>query len=119
MRRLGMGYIAGLCLGLLLAGCNNGVQGGADQPVAGSAAGSPQIASNQTASRQRRTDLTHPLQSFCSKCHAAPSPRLHTAAEWPVVVRRMEHHRMDARMPPIPDAGRKVLLAWLQSHAKP
>ncbi len=29
---------------------------------------------------------------FCSQCHAAPSPSLHTAKEWAEVTGRMEEH---------------------------
>jgi len=59
------------------------------------------------------------LKLYCAQCHAPPSPRLHQADEWSAVVMRMEHHRLDARMPPVPDAARKQLLAWLQAHAHP
>jgi len=59
-----------------------------------------------------------PLQPWCAQCHAPPSPHLHKANEWPAVVRRMEHHRLDARMPPVPDDARKMVVAWLQKHAR-
>jgi len=97
------GYIAPLCLCvayLALAGCNNDARDT-------SAHGESAVSSVDVG----------PLQTFCAQCHVPPSPKLHTADEWPAVVRRMEHHRMDARMPPVPDAERKTLLAWLQSHA--
>jgi len=59
-----------------------------------------------------------PLQSWCAQCHAPPSPRLHNADEWPAVVMRMEHHRLDARMPAVPDDARRKVVAWLQKHAR-
>jgi len=31
----------------------------------------------------------------------------------------MEHHRLDARMSPIPDDVRKMMVDWLQKHAQP
>lgn len=59
-----------------------------------------------------------PLYPYCAQCHAPPSPRLHKADVWTAVVLRMERHRLDARMPAIPDAVREKLLAWLQQHAQ-
>ena len=39
------------------------------------------------------------LVSYCTQCHALPSPRMHAATEWPPVVARMtERMRMMARM---------------------
>ncbi len=118
-----MQYVAVLCCGLILAGCSNGAEDGAvhgaavhgDKAVAGGG-GQVASASQEAVSHRTLSDQTGPLQAYCSQCHAPPSPKLHSSDEWPAVVRRMEHHRMDARMAPIPDAGRKALLAWLQSH---
>jgi len=31
------------------------------------------------------------IQRYCNQCHNLPSPGLHTAAEWPTVVARMNH----------------------------
>jgi cytochrome c5 len=41
----------------------------------------------QSASSGAR-DFDH----VCAKCHALPSPKLHTAAQWPQVVERMRQH---------------------------
>jgi cytochrome c5 len=32
------------------------------------------------------------FEHVCAKCHALPSPKLHTAAQWPPVVERMRRH---------------------------
>ncbi|MDA8384339.1 MAG: c-type cytochrome [Betaproteobacteria bacterium] len=40
------------------------------------------------------------FEQFCSECHLAPSPSLHTAAQWPSVVARM-----NARMQAMEQAG--------------
>src|SRR5512139_4352060 len=36
------------------------------------------------------------LQAYCAQCHELPGPGLHTADEWPAVVRRM-NMRMQMR----------------------
>jgi len=93
-------YIVPLCLAL--AACSNGSR---DSSV-------HTMPDTQTAN-------AGPLQSWCAQCHAPPSPLLHKRNEWPAVVRRMAHHRMDARMPAIPAEAEKKLGAWLQKHAQP
>jgi hypothetical protein len=62
------------------------------------------------------------VSEYCTNCHAAPPPTLHTTQEWTDVIGRMEGHRADAgagagvRMP---DAEqRRELLAYLQTHAR-
>jgi len=95
-----LGYIVPLCL--VLAACGNDSRNSSAHTVSVTQAAN-----------------AGPLHPYCSQCHAPPSPRLHKADEWPAVVRRMEHHRMDARMPPVPDNARKKVVAWLQRHAQP
>ncbi len=66
------------------------------------------------------------LASYCTQCHALPSPRMHAAAEWPAVAARMtERMRMMARMggmmmgavrAPGPQEE-SALLQYLQEHA--
>jgi len=64
--------------------------------------------------------------SFCTQCHALPSPRMHAAPEWPAVVARMtERMRMMARMQGMmmgtiraPTRQQETsLLQYLQEHA--
>jgi len=93
--------MAPLCLCLVLTACDNDPGKALERPV----------------SAPRIVDVG-PLQLWCAQCHAPPSPRLHKRDEWPLVVRRMQHHRLDARMPPVPDDARKSVVAWLQKHAR-
>ena len=49
-------------------------------------------------------DLRHGrelVSRFCVQCHAQPSPRQHSADQWPAVVTRMEHYmaRRGGRVP--------------------
>lgn len=61
------------------------------------------------------------LTTYCAQCHELPSPAMHSATDWPSVVRRM-WLRMD-RLPPAlgvraPDEGaRAELLSYLMANA--
>lgn len=61
------------------------------------------------------------LQTYCSACHALPSPGTHSATDWPVVLRRMwlRTDRIDPSYEiPIPStAERLVLTRYLTEHA--
>jgi len=63
------------------------------------------------------------LTTHCSQCHDLPAPSMHSATDWPSVVRRM-WLRMD-RLPAglgvsIPDQGdRNTMLAYLAANALP
>lgn len=95
-----------------------------------------------------REDLPEPesrpaalLEAYCTQCHGLPTPQMHAADEWPILVRRMLaraitlEHRMggeategllsDLMMAgmsrsavPSP-ADRDTLLAYLEQHALP
>jgi mono/diheme cytochrome c family protein len=61
------------------------------------------------------------LQSYCVTCHSLPSPAMHSATDWPSVVRRM-WLRMDLLDPqyavPKPELGERiVLLDYLTTNA--
>jgi cytochrome c5 len=61
------------------------------------------------------------LAEFCTRCHNLPTPTIHSATDWPSVVRRM-WLRMDRLSPefgvPIPTpAQRQVMLAYLIDNA--
>lgn len=58
------------------------------------------------------------LTTHCSGCHAAPLPDVHTAAEWPNVVYRMQQHRMHQAYDPLPQEDVATLIGYLQRHAK-
>jgi cytochrome c5 len=77
---------------------------------------------------QRLEDLPDPasngaqgLQSYCTACHALPNPAMHSATDWPSVIRRM-WLRMDLLEPPfqvpVPELGdRLVMLDYLTANA--
>lgn len=96
----------------------------------------------------RREQLPEPesraaglLEAYCTQCHGLPTPVMHSAAEWPTLMRRMEarsrmlRHRMEGPhlqgalgerllqgmtssfVPP--PADRDTLLRYLRSHALP
>jgi len=53
----------------------------------------------------------------CSQCHAPPLPSMHTAAIWPNVIVRMQRHRLNRSMAPIPPADVDILRTYLLEHA--
>lgn len=62
------------------------------------------------------------LIRYCSQCHNLPGPGMHTAAQWPAVVERMDRRMqmmggmMDVAAPSRADLH--TLLAYLQRHAQ-
>ena len=55
---------------------------------------------------------------YCSQCHALPSPRAHTAQEWPLVVARMKQ-TMATQGKALPDNEQlEEILGYLQHYAK-
>ena len=95
-----------------------------------------------------REDLPEPesrpaalLEAYCTQCHGLPTPQMHAADEWPVLMRRMLaraitlEHRMGgeategmlsdllmagmARSAVPSPADRDSLLAYLEQHALP
>jgi cytochrome c5 len=61
------------------------------------------------------------LTRYCSQCHYLPSPRMHTAEEWPhVVVRMFNRMRMMSGMmgieSPSPEE-RQIIVAYLEAHS--
>ncbi|MDX8401185.1 MAG: hypothetical protein R8K47_00990 [Mariprofundaceae bacterium] len=54
---------------------------------------------------------------WCADCHRPPMPSRHDAAGWEKVVRRMQRHRVERGLGPIPDRDRAALLAYLAAHA--
>ena len=64
----------------------------------------------------------HLLQQFCMQCHNLPGPGLHTAAEWPQVLGRMNMRmQMMGGMMGVaaPDPVQlDILLGYLQRHAQ-
>ncbi|MEJ2688042.1 MAG: hypothetical protein P8124_12760 [Gammaproteobacteria bacterium] len=54
----------------------------------------------------------------CAQCHALPSPRQHTAAQWPGVVRRMERIMLSTGRPMPSRQTLEVIVKYLQDHAE-
>lgn len=53
----------------------------------------------------------------CSECHAPPLPSAHVAARWPNVIARMQQHRLQRSMAPIPVSDMLILRDYLLAHA--
>jgi len=53
----------------------------------------------------------------CSECHAPAQPSAHPASEWPGVIARMQVHRGQRSLGPIPAADMMVIRRYLESHA--
>ncbi len=58
------------------------------------------------------------FQHRCGTCHAPPDPRLRTAGEWEGVFSRMKKNMRDAGLLPLGEADQRVILAFLQRHAR-
>ena len=57
------------------------------------------------------------FMSTCSQCHGAPSPKLHTAKQWPRVVLRMKQH-MQSGKAEIPDpATTQQIVDFLKANS--
>ena len=57
------------------------------------------------------------LLAKCSGCHAAPHPRVHSAAMWPSVVHRMQMQIQLRAMAPLTDDEMTMLIDYLQANA--
>ena len=78
---------------------SGGMMGGGVQPPVG---GNATVSTSAVASE------------YCAACHALPQPTLHSADEWPLVVRRMEGYmRAQGRSVPSPEDERRIL-AYLE-----
>lgn len=64
------------------------------------------------------------VTTYCTQCHAAPSPALHTAAEWSAVTERMSSNMKSLNqggpnaVKLLNDTERKAILSYLQKHAR-
>lgn len=58
------------------------------------------------------------FQQACSRCHALPDPKLHTAAEWPGVVERMRKNMEVMGKPVITDQERDGIVGYLRMNAR-
>jgi hypothetical protein len=59
------------------------------------------------------------VADYCTQCHAAPSPTLHTRDEWASVEARMQEHIVAGPAVRAPSAGElQAILGYLQAHAR-
>ena len=54
----------------------------------------------------------------CSRCHALPNPKLHTAGEWPGVVDRMQANMRSMGKTIITENEKKTIVGYLTGHAR-
>ena len=60
------------------------------------------------------------ISTYCTQCHAAPQPTLHTAAEWASVTQRM-HARMSGGWTSVKtptEQEMQTIVAYMQKHAR-
>lgn len=55
------------------------------------------------------------FQLVCSRCHALPDPRNHSAQDWPTVFARMETNMTRMKVPPLQGTQTTDILLYLQS----
>ena len=55
---------------------------------------------------------------FCSRCHALPDPSIHTAAEWPAVLGRMELNMRNMGYGQMTKGQKTAILRYLQENAR-
>ena len=59
------------------------------------------------------------VTTYCTQCHAAPSPTLHTAADWASVTSRMQLHMSSSSGVKTPsEEEMRTILAYMQQHAR-
>lgn len=58
------------------------------------------------------------FQHYCSQCHALPSPRAHTAQEWPSVVARMKQTMSTQGKSPPDNEQLGEIIGYLLRYAK-
>jgi len=54
----------------------------------------------------------------CSQCHALPTPKLHTAKEWPLVVERMRGNMESMRRTVFTENEKKEIVGYLINQAR-
>ncbi len=60
----------------------------------------------------------HLFSQKCSRCHALPAPDLHTAAQWPAVINRMQAHMKITHLPELSDEEVSSIKSYLERNAK-
>jgi len=105
----------------LLVGCNQSGSGGhmmsGGMMSSGMMGQTPENNGGQPLPDQK-SQQAQLFQHYCSQCHALPSPRAHTAQEWPSVVARMKK-TMATQGKALPDNEQlEEILGYLQRYAK-
>lgn len=59
------------------------------------------------------------FQLVCSRCHALPDPRNHSAQDWPTVFARMETNMTRMKVPPLQGTQTTDILLYLQRASAP
>jgi hypothetical protein len=58
------------------------------------------------------------FKNTCSQCHALPDPKLHTADEWPNVVKRMRTNMQNMGKGVVTDQEMKEIVSYLATHSR-
>lgn len=60
------------------------------------------------------------ITTYCTQCHAAPSPTLHTAEEWVSVTSRMQLHMASglSGIKTPTEEEMRLILSYMQQHAR-
>ncbi len=116
----------------MMGRCGIGRMGGGGMSSAELAAPSkPQVdvltdlQENQTLhhlSQEKKTDVEmageKSFDRVCSQCHALPSPELHAASDWPLIVNRMRENMFRMRKPVPDEATTEEIAAFLSANAR-
>jgi len=60
-----------------------------------------------------QTQAPPAYRDLCSDCHAAPDPAGYPEADWPILLARMDLHRVAMRRPPADPTARATVAAYL------
>jgi len=86
--------------------------------MGGPAGGAGNIAQySEVAPRDLESSNGRVYAENCTRCHALPNARRHTAQEWPAVVARMQSHASDAGITFANAREVEKIEAFLKEHA--
>ena len=58
------------------------------------------------------------FSSRCHECHVPPFPKDRASGAWPLIVERMEKHRIESGKTPLTGEEERRITAYLQRNAK-
>ncbi len=73
-----------------------------------------QVADHLPAGAGRET-----FQAMCSRCHALPDPRAHSAADWPTVIQRMEGNMTRMNVSGVSRPQAEAIVGYLRVASRP